>query len=218
VTLYGLPAIEAEISGLRLAARLQITDGSPANPQGLDHMEQYVQWAAGAGYTIRQGFRIGMSAFRGPYLDRSLAPWLPVETTARNFPASAAGVDVQWARGRWSVSGEWQHFRFASPNFVVSPALTSTYGEVKTVLTPRLFLAARPAWLSRGAAVDIKSISTNKFAPSIASYELAAGWWLNGRQLLKASYEWLEHQTGTRFNVLGVQLVKTFRALDWPFR
>jgi hypothetical protein len=44
--------------------------------------------------------------------------------------------------------------------------------------------------------------------------------WLNRRQLLKASYEWLniEHQTGTRFNVLGVQLVTTFRALDWPFR
>lgn len=220
VTLYGLPGIEAEISGFRLDARLQITDGSPTNPQGLDQVEHYAQWAAGAGYTIRQGFRIGMSAFRGPYLDRSLDPWLTVGTTVRNFPASAAGVDVQWARGRWSVSGEWQRFRFDSPNFVVSPSIASTYGEVKTVLTPRLFLAGRPGWLSPGAAVDTKGISTNKFAPSIASYELAAGWWLNRHQVLKTSYEWLniEHMPGTRFNVLGVQLVTTFRALDWPFR
>jgi len=220
VTLYGLPGIEADISGGRLDARLQITDGSPADPLGLSHVDQYVQWTAGAGYTIQQGFRVGISGFRGPYLDPSLAPLLAAGTTARDFPANALGVDAQWARGRWSAGGEWQHFRFDSPNFVVSPSINSTYGEVKTVLTPRLFLAGRAGWLSPGGAVDKKGISTAQFAPSIASYELGAGVWLNHYQLLKASYEWLdiEHQTGSRFNVLGVQLVTTFHMPDWSFR
>jgi hypothetical protein len=220
VTLYGLPAIQAEVSGFGLDARLQITDGSPANPLWLDQAGQNVQWSVGAGYTIRQGFRIGMSAFRGPYLDGSLDALLPAGTKVHDFPATAAGIDVQWARGRWSAAGEWQRFRFDSPNFVVSPSINSTYAEVKTILTPRLFVAARPGWLSPGGAVDKQGISTSKFAPSIASYELAAGWWLNRHQLVKTSYEWLniEHQPGTRFNVLGIQLVTTFRALDWPFR
>jgi hypothetical protein len=202
------------------ALKFQVTNGSPANPQGLDHAGQYIQWTAGAGYTIRQGFRIGMSGFRGPYLDRSLAPLLPAGTTLRDFPASAVGVDIQWARGRWSANGEWQRFHFDSPNFVVSPSMASTYGEVKTVINPRLFLAARAGWLSPGGVVDKKGISTGKFAPSVASYELAAGWWLNRRQLLKTSYEWfnIEHRPGTRTNVLGVELVTTFHTLDWPFR
>jgi hypothetical protein len=220
VTLYGLPAIEADVSSGRLDGRLQITDGSPANPQGLDHVAQYIQWTAGAGYTIRQGFRIGIAGFRGPYLDRSLTSLLPAGTSLRDFPADAVGVDAQWERGRWSVGGEWQRFRFESPNFVVSPSIASTYAEVKTVLTPRLFVAGRAGWLSPGGAVDKRGISTGKFAPSIASYELGTGLWLNHRQLLKASYEWfdIEHQPGTRFNVLGIQLVTTFHTLDWPFR
>ena len=32
--------------------------------------DQYANWTGGAGYTIRQGFRVGVSAYRGPYLDR----------------------------------------------------------------------------------------------------------------------------------------------------
>jgi|SRR5580704_19439292 hypothetical protein len=84
---------------------------------------------------IRRGWTTWNNTFNGPPA--------PDTRFAKVSALSAAGVDVQWARGRWSVSGEWQHFRFDSPNFVVSPALTSTYGEVKTVLTPRLFLAAR---------------------------------------------------------------------------
>jgi hypothetical protein len=220
VTLYGLPGIQAEVSGMRLDGRLQITNGSPANPQGWDHPAQYLQWTAGGGYTIRQGFRIGASGFRGPYLDPSLAALLPRGTSLRDFPMSALGVDVQWARGRWSVNGEWQRFHFSSPNFVKSPTLDSTYAEVKTVITPRLYFAGRAGWYSPRQAVDKKGVSTNEFAPAVASYELASGWWLNRRQLLKLSYEWLniENRPGTRFNVAGFQLVTTFHSLDWAFR
>ena len=66
---------------------------------------EYAQWAAGGGFTILQGFRVGVSGFRGPYLDPFLAAWLPAGATVRDFPASGLGVDVQWARGHWSVGG-----------------------------------------------------------------------------------------------------------------
>ncbi len=42
---------------------------------------------------------------------------------------------------------------------------------------------------------------------------------MNRHQLLKASYEWLsiEHLPGTQNNVLGVQFVTTFHAIDQAF-
>lgn len=220
VTLYGLPGVQAEFSGHRVDARVQVTSGSPANPLSLSHAPDYTQWAAGGGYTILQGFRVGVSGFRGPYLDPFLAAWLPAGATVRDFPASGVGVDVQWARGHWSLSGEWQRFQFDSPNFTTAPAVTSSYIEAKRVLTPRFYLAARAGWLRAGRAVDTSGVSSNEFAAGMGSYELAGGWWLNRHQLIKAGYEWVrtEYAPGTRDNVLGIELVTTFRAVDRVFR
>jgi hypothetical protein len=220
VSLYGLPGIQAEISSHRVDARFQVTNGSPASPRGWNSAGRYAQWTAGAGYTIRQGIRIGASGFRGPYLDPSVARLLPAGTTVRDFPASAVGIDAQWQHGRWSATGEWQRFWFASPNFSAGPSLNSTYVEMKTVITPRLFVSGRAGWMSPGRVVDTQGFSSPAFAASIGSYEIAAGSWLNRHQLLKGSYEWLkiEHLNGTRFNVVGVQLVTTFHAVDWAFR
>ena len=220
VTLYGLPGIEADVSSHRVDARFQVMDGSPASPQGWNHIPQYAQWTAGGGYTIRQGFRIGVSGFRGPYLDQSVAALLPAGKTVRDYPASGIGVDAQWARGRVSATGEWQEFHFNLPNFSVSPSIASVYGEVKTVITPRFYVAGRAGWLNPGPVTDKQGVSADEFASTIASYELSGGCWLNRHQLLKASYEWLkiEHLTGTQFNVLGFQFVTTFRAVTWAFR
>jgi hypothetical protein len=220
VTLYGLTGVEADVSGYHLDGRFQVTSGSPASPQSLTRAGQYAQWTAGGGYTIWQGFRVGVSGYRGPYLDQVTAPFLPSGTTVRDFPASAVGTDVQWAHGHWSVSGEWQRFWFDSPNFVQSPSITAEYAEVKRVLTPRFYLAGRVGRLYTGGVVDKKGISANDFAPSMASYELAGGCWLNRHQLLKVGYEWLhaEYQGGTQNNVLGVQLVTSFRPVNWAFK
>jgi hypothetical protein len=219
VTLYGLPGVEADISSHRIDARIQVTSGSPSDPLMESHTLQYAQWVAGGGYTIRQGFRVGISGFRGPYLAPEAARFLPAGTSVRNFPASGLGIDVQWARGHWNTSGEWQRFQYDLPGFTQAPSVVSTYGEVKRILTPRLYLAARAGWLNPGGAADISGASTNQFAPWIRSYELGGGWWLNRHQLLKGSYEWLrvEHFPGTQNNVLGVQFVTTFHALDQTF-
>jgi hypothetical protein len=219
VTMYGLPGVEADISSHRMDARIQVTSGSPSDPLMESHAPQYAQWAGGGGYTIRQGFRVGISGFRGPYLAPDAAVFLPAGSNVRDFPASALGVDVQWARGHWSTSGEWQRFQYDLPGFTQAPSVTSTYGEVKRILTPRLYLAARIGWLKPGGAADITGASTNQFSPWMKSYELGGGLWLNRHQLLKASYEWLavEYVSGTQNNVLGVQFVTTFHAVDQTF-
>src|SRR5579863_5522578 len=73
VTLYGLPGVELDLSTHKIDARLQLTNSSPVNPQSLFSASQHPQWAAGAGYSVVQGFRVGFSAYRGPFLDRSVA-------------------------------------------------------------------------------------------------------------------------------------------------
>jgi len=220
VTLYGLYGVEADYSAHRLDGRIQVTSGSPANAQKVAQAGQYAQWTLGGGYTIRQGFRVGVSGFRGPYLNEVLAPLLPLGTTPRDFPASGVGVDVQWARGRWSATGEWQRFGFDIPNFTRSPRLTTGYGEVKSVLTPRFYLAGRVGWLKSGEVTDKWGGSADEFTSDMASYEIAGGCWLNRHQLLKLGYEWLhvEGQASTQNKVLGIQLVTSFNKLSWAFR
>ena len=101
-----------------------------------------------------------------------------------------------------------------------APSVISSYVEAKRTLTPRFYVAGRAGWLHAGRALDTSGISTSEFAPGIGSYEFAGGWWLNRHQLLKASYEWFkaEYVPGVRDNVLGVELVTTFRAVDRAFR
>ena len=219
VTLYGLPGVEAEVSGHRVDGRIQVTSGSPSNPLSISHAPDYTQWVAGGGYTIQQGFRVGVSGFRGPYLAPGVDSLLPVGTSVRDFPASGLGVDVQWARGRWSTSGEWQRFQYDSPNLTAAPSMISSYLEAKRILTPRFYVAGRAGWFQPGGARDSSGLSTNKFSASLASYEIGGGCWLNRYQLIKASYEWLriENFPTTKTNVLGVQFVTTFHALDQVF-
>jgi len=220
VTLYGLAGIEADISAGRVDARLQITNGSPAAPQGFNQPVRYIQWTAGGGYTIRQGFRVGISAFRGPYLNSSVTAALPPGTSIRDFPATGIGVDAQWARGHWTTTGEWHRFQFDLPGFVTSPAVASGYGEVKRIVTPRFYVAGRAGYLNTGSVRDGAGITAGSFAPALHSYEFGGGAYLSRSVLVKASYAFLrvDGTSGPRNDVFGVQLVASIRSLGWALK
>jgi hypothetical protein len=145
---------------------------------------------------------------------------LPAGTTVRDFPATGIGVDGQWARGRFSANAEWQRFQFDVPNFPVSPSTSAGYGELKTILLPRLFVAGRVGFLKNGSVTDAGQISVAKFAPTLTDYELGSGFWLAHNVLFKGSYTWLhsEGQQVSRTNVFGFQLVASFHSLNWAFR
>jgi hypothetical protein len=225
VTLYGLPSIQAEISWARLDGRLQITNSSPANPQGFTSHSQSPQWTAGGGYTVPGGLHVGLSAFRGPYLDRTLDSLLPSGRTIRDFPAVGLGIDAQWARGRWSVDGEWQHFRFELPGFVRSPSERIAYVQLKTILSPRTFVAARATMLEFGRVLDISGVTANHAAAPQQVYEFAFGYRPNRHQLIKAGYEWMNRKESSfnagpdaRGSAFQVQLVTTLDAFSRAFR
>lgn len=203
VTILGLAGAQVDVNLGKLDARAQFVNSSPANPRGIFDRDQYGNWAGGVGYTIRQGLRVGASSYRGPYLDRQYAFFFPGELPPRDLPATAFGVDAQWGHGPWNAYGEWQWFQL---DYHVIPTLDERtgYGEVRRVLTPRWYIAAR-----------IGYIRYNEFAGHQA-YELVAGFRPNRYQIAKIGYE---IQQGSQFqgaqgNTLAVQLVTSFRAVS----
>ncbi|MBI4461141.1 MAG: hypothetical protein HY648_13930, partial [Acidobacteria bacterium] len=160
VTLYGLPGAEINLGWKKLDGRFQLTNSSPANPKNLLSDDQHLQWAAGAGLTIWQGFRVGASGYRGTFLEEDVASLLPKGTTLGDYPATGVGTDIQWALGRWSASAEWQRFEYNYPRFRTSPAVSYGYLETKVILSPRFYAALRAGYENHGWVEDLKGVTS----------------------------------------------------------
>jgi hypothetical protein len=199
----GLAGVEADATYGNLDLRAQFVNSSPANRRSIFDHDQYGNWAGGIGYTLRQGFHIGTSAYHGPYLDRQYAYYFRGEAPPRDLPATAVGADVQWGWGHWNVSGEWQWFQM---DYRVIPTFRQQieYGEARRVLSPRWYLAAR---LSR---------TDPSIGFPVQIYEEAVGFRPNARQLIKVGYQAQRGAAihGADNNALAVQVVTSFRALS----
>src|SRR5579872_1734267 len=65
VTFEGLVGAQVDATIGKLDARAQFVNSSPANRRTIFEGDQYGNWAGGLGYTIRQGLRVGASAYYG---------------------------------------------------------------------------------------------------------------------------------------------------------
>jgi hypothetical protein len=197
VSVLPVAGVQVDATVGKWDARAQFANSSPANPRSLLASDQYGNWAGGVGYTIRQGFRIGGSAYRGPFLSRDDKFFLPGEVNPVLLPARAIALDASWAHGHTSVQGEVQ--KFVMP-YTVFPDFRETvgYGELKQVLSPRWFLAVRNGYSSANASGKQQTVET------------AAGFRANRLQLLKISYEFQHYSTGgSNDNILGIQFITT---------
>lgn len=179
-------------------ARAQLANSSPANPRGLFDRDQYGNWAGGAGYTIRQGLRVGVSFYRGSYLDRQFQYFYPGEANPSTLRARAGGLDAAWTRGHTTLQGEAQIFVLPYTKIPTFREL-AWYAEAKQAISPRWFVAVR------------SGLTSSHFGGKTISFESAAGFRPNRFQLIKASYEVEHYTTGDTYfdNTLGVQLVTT---------
>jgi hypothetical protein len=203
VTTGGLTGAQVDATLGKLDMRLQFTNSSPANPRSIFQNDQYGNWTGGIGYTLAQGFRVGVSAYRGPYLDRQSEFYFPGESPPRDLPATAYGLEVQWGRGPWNAYAELQRFQF---DYHVIPTFTENTGyvELRRVLHPRWYVAARLSYLRSNSE------------PPLQVYETVVGYRPNRIQLIKVGYEIQQGQyiRGTLANTFGVQLVTAFRPVS----
>jgi hypothetical protein len=183
VSTLGLAGAQIDASRGKWDGRLQFVNSSADNPRSILAPDQYGNWAGGGGYTIRQGFRIGASGFRGPYLVRGDSDLPAGELNPSRLPANALGIDVEWERGHWNVQGEVQRFVF--PNAGV-PTLRQEagYAEVKRALNPRWYVAARSGFSGTNGDGDTQNL------------EAAAGFRPDRFQLIKADYELTHNSIG----------------------
>jgi hypothetical protein len=203
VSTLSLAGAQADVTLGKFDARLQFTNSSPINPRSVFEHDQYGNWAGGAGVTIKQGFRIGASMYRGPYLDRQYPYYFPGEAPPNQLPATAVGVDVSFGHGPWNLYGEWQHFQL---DYHVIPTLIyqAAYVEARRTLSPRWYLATRLSYTR-----------ANEGSP-YQVYEVAAGFRLSRFELVKFGYEIEQGPAirGTLDNTAAVQLVTTFGPLS----
>jgi len=202
---YDSPVSTLSVAGAQLDAtrgkwdgRVQFANSSPSNPRSLFGHDQYGNWTGGGGHTIRQGFRVGVSGYRGPYLNRGNI-YYPVSAAGPGtLPASALGVDTNWARGHWVVLGELQ--KFVMP-LTTAPNIRQLagYGEFKRELNPRWYFSGR-----FGAS------SANAYG-NVECYEAAAGFRPNRLQLIKIEYEMERYSVGPLHSedTLAIQYVTT---------
>jgi hypothetical protein len=201
----GFTGAQVDVTLGKLDARAQFVNSSPANRRTVFDRDQYGTWAGGLGYTIMQGFHVGISSYHGPYLDRQYAFYFPGEAKPRDLPATAVGVDAQWGRGPWSLYGEWQRFQM---DYSVIPTFVKQVGywEGRRTLHPRWYVAARAGYLRASAGAGREA------------YELAVGYRPSRWELVKVGYQVQQGPDirGTLANTLAVQLVTTFGPLSIP--
>lgn len=175
-TLTGLAGAEFDTTWKKLDGRVQFTNSSPANPRSIFASEQYGNWAGGGGVTIRQGLRVGVSGYRGPYVDRTYPFYRVADGRPRDLPGSGVGADAEWGVGHWNVRGEIQRFVMTygtAPTFHEHTG----YTEVERTLGPRWYVATRLSYLSADHVGHAQVV------------EAAAGYRPGAGQLIKVSYE-----------------------------
>ncbi|HEY3835980.1 MAG TPA: hypothetical protein VGL72_05395 [Bryobacteraceae bacterium] len=190
VTTLGLMGAEADVTWRNLDARAQFVNSSPANRRSIFDHDQYGNWAGGFGYTIRQGLRVGISGYSGPYLDRQFPFYFPGEASPRDLPARAFGMDAQWAAGHWNVQGEMQRFEMEYrliPTFREQAA----YIEVRRVLHPRWFIAERTGYIAGNELLTTQD------------FEAVLGFRPDSRQIIKVGYG-LNRTAGAGGSMTGI--------------
>jgi len=203
VTFLGLLGAQVDATVGKLDARAQFVNSSPANRRSIFDNDQYGNWAGGLGYTIRQGLRVGGSAYYGPYLDRRYPYFFPGEANPKDLPGRGLGLDVQWGWGHWNVWGELQRFQM---DYRAIPTFTQHmgYAEVRRILNPRWYAAGRVSYLRASAF------------PGSQTYEFAAGFRPMTHQLIKFGYTVQQgaFYPGTEGNIAAIEFVTSLRAIS----
>ena len=218
ITPYGVFGAEVDLTWHRLDGRVQLANSSPSNPQKITSSSQAAQWAAGMGAAVVPGLRVGVSGFRGPWLQSTTQSQLDAAGFHwRKFDATGIGLDAQWARSRLALNGEWQQLRYSYPNFPTGPSVQYGYTEAKWTLHPRWFTATRIGFQRYGAVQDQFSHGHSHSLPTRMAYEFAVGFRPRPGHLLKAGYLWMPSlpRYGPRDDVFGFQWVADAPTPSW---
>jgi hypothetical protein len=176
--------------------------------------------AVGAGITPFTGFRFGVSATAGPYLNDSLAPTLLAGRRWQSYEQRLVAADLQLSRGYFEAFAELAHGRYDVPG---GPALAGLtwYVETKYTFTPRAYAALRVERNDYPYIMPFNELTWIADKSDFTDVEVGGGFRLTPSTLLKLSVRadhWVPNpnpfapQTSGR--ALAMQLSRTFDVVE----
>ena len=204
VSTAAAPAVQIDITRHRWDGRFQLADSSPTSSGYSYTHDGFRDWSGGIGYTVRQGLRIGLSAYGTPgHDDEESYDDSDGQADPSLYSAHAVGADVEWSRGHTELRSEWQMFLLRDQERELYRDQAG-YAELKRVLHPRWYVAARAGFL------------TSEAPGGSQSYEGAVGFRPSRFQMVKAGYE-LQHNESNMFrfeNTFTLQIVTSVHLLS----
>jgi len=122
-----------------------------------------------------QALRLGGSFATGPYLKKTVEPFLPEGRVAREYDQRLWGADLRFEKGRVDVHAEWLHNEWESP-WIGERLLTDSWeGELSLELVPGLRAAARASGLVHS---DVTASSGRRLSweANARRYEAGLAW------------------------------------------
>lgn len=207
-----------QVSGTvsRFDYRAALVSLPATNPQYVPEPDEAPHVAVGGGFTPDPSLRIGGSFTRGPYLNHEVTESLPAGTNWRDYAQWLAGVDVRFSRGHFELIGEWAWSGYDVPTRSKPVNGESYYADVKYAWTPRFFTAGR---FERNNYALIRPALVGPWLALPVNFydvELGAGYRVNRRTVVKASYRqdrWTAPQRNGR--AVALQVSESFDVLSW---
>lgn len=160
-----------------------VTSGTLSNPRVSDD-NNGKQISGRVAVTPAVGLILGVSAARGAWLSRDVAPG--------TFPQDALGADAEYSRGHWLVRGEMVWSRWELP-YTLPPSgdravsALAAWAEGRYRLTPRIFVAARADRLGFSRIVGNASAARIPWDAPVERLEATAGYYLQRNLVARLS-------------------------------
>ena len=179
----------------------------------------------GAGVTPFTGFRIGVSATSGPYLNGDLTTGQLNGRDWKDYRNRVIATDVQYGYGHFDLRGEFAIAEFEVPRRgrIDGPA---GYVEARATLTPRVFIAARGEFNRYPFIRPVTDTTWISRRVELRAFEGGAGFRFDADTHLKATFsvdDWVVTPQNAGFvrpggKAVAVQLTRAFDLADWMKR
>lgn len=178
-----------------------------------------------AGVTPVQGFRIGVTATDGPYLNDELTTSQLNGSNWKSYRQRIAAADLQFGVGHFDLRSEVVATEYEVPrNGRINGQ--AAYVEVSQTLTPRIFVAGRAEFNHYPFIRAISDTGWISRRTDFKAVEVGGGFRFGANTTLKASYrrdDWKVTSANTGFvrpggQAFAVQFSRRFDVMEWVSR
>ena len=218
----GLPVVDEEWWDTGVMVRggyttveytLGITNGTLSTPRGIENSggkQVLGRLAAHVGPALA----LGTSYAFGPYLDRAVASSLPAGKELQAYHQYVLAGDADFQLGHLEASAEVMRSEWDVTTINLnSVAVTGGYAQMRFVISPGFFVAARVEAMRFSPITGSDGVPT-PWDANLDRMEAGVGYYLTRDALFKLDYQGTHGQRGTRIegwqNMLALQLAARF--------